>query len=117
MIMIPQPPFVSSALETVLTPLLNALAQFYESNELERASQHVREVITVSRSQQLVAYEVHASLLLARVQQAQGQVFVAQQHLTALLDKLPVSLPHLAQEIQTAQARLALSVSSMPGNR
>jgi LuxR family maltose regulon positive regulatory protein len=43
------------------------------------------------------------------VQQAQGQVFVAQQHLTALLDTIPVSLPLLAQEIQTALARLALS--------
>src|SRR5258708_21020833 len=49
-------------------------------------------------------------LILARVHQAQGQVFVAQQQLAALLDKMPVSLPHLSQEIQTAQARLALSV-------
>src|SRR5260370_9162424 len=51
-------------------------------------------------------------LILARVQQAQGQVFVAQQQLAALLDKMPVSLslPHPSQEIQTAQARLALSV-------
>jgi len=53
---------------------------------------------------------VRAMLILTRVQQAQGQVFVAQQQLAALLDRTPVSLPQLAQEIQTAQARLALSV-------
>src|SRR5713101_1211249 len=100
--------------------LCNALSGLatlcYECNELESAYQYAQEAITVSQSHHLVHYEVHyevhAMLILARVQQAQGQVFVAQQQLAALLDKMPVSLslPHLSQEIQTAQARLALSV-------
>src|SRR5260221_5864467 len=94
--------------------LCNALsglaALCYECNELESAYQYAQEAITVSSFHYLVHYEVHAMLILVRVQQAQGQVFVAQQQLAALLDKIPVSLPHLSQEIQTAQARLALSV-------
>jgi LuxR family maltose regulon positive regulatory protein len=94
--------------------LCNALsglaALCYECNELESAYQYAQEAITVSQSHNLVDHEVHAMLILARVQQAQGQVFVAQQQLAALFDKIPVSLPHLSQEIQTAQARLALSV-------
>jgi ATP/maltotriose-dependent transcriptional regulator MalT len=100
--------------EEHMYPLCNALvglaALCYECNELESAYQYAQEAITVSQSHNLVYYEVHAMLILARVQQAQGQVFVAQQQLAALLDKMPVSLPHLSQEIQTAQARLALSV-------
>ena len=100
--------------EGPMYPLCNALvglaALCYECNELESAYQHAQEAITVSQSHHLVYYEVHAMLILARVQQAQGQVFVAQQHLAALLDKMPVSLPYLSQEIQTAQARLALSI-------
>ena len=100
--------------EGPMYPLCNALvglaALCYECNELESAYQHAQEAITVSQSHHLVYYEVHAMLILARVQQAQGQVFVAQQQLAALLDKMPVSLPYLSQEIQTAQARLALSI-------
>jgi LuxR family maltose regulon positive regulatory protein len=95
---------------TLCNALSGLAALCYECNELESASQHAQEAITVSQSHHLVYYEVHAMLILARVEQAQGQVFVAQQQLAALLDKMPVSLPHLAQEIQTAQARLALSV-------
>jgi len=100
--------------EEHMYPLCNALvglaAICYEYNELESAYQHAQEAITVSQSHHLVYYEVHAMLILARVQQAQGQVSVAQQQLAALLDKMPVSLPDLSQEIRTAQARLALSV-------
>jgi len=100
--------------EGPMYPLCNALvglaALCYECNELESAYQHAQEAITVSQSHHLVYYEVHAMLILARVQQAQGQVFVTQQQLAALLDKMPVSLPYLSQEIQTAQARLALSI-------
>jgi LuxR family maltose regulon positive regulatory protein len=95
---------------TLCNALVGLAALCYECNDLENAYRHAQEAITASQAHHLVYYEVHAMLILARVQQAQGQVFVAQQQLTALLDKIPVSLPHLAQEIQTAQARLALSV-------
>lgn len=82
----------------------------YVCNELESANQHAQEVLNISQSHQLLHYEVRAALILARIQQAQGQIFVAQQQLAALLDKVPVSLPDLAQEIQAAQAQLALCV-------
>lgn len=95
----------------VLCNALSGLAAlYYEYNDLESAYQHAQEAITFSQSHHLLYYEVHATLILARVQQAQGHVFVAQQQLAALLDKMPVSLSHLAQEIQTAQARLALPI-------
>jgi LuxR family maltose regulon positive regulatory protein len=94
--------------------LCNALSGLallsYECNELESASAYVQEAIAVSQSRHLLYEEVHAILILARVQQAQGQVFVAQQQLAALLDRLPASFPRLAGEIQAAQARLALSI-------
>jgi LuxR family maltose regulon positive regulatory protein len=99
-------------LSCVLCHALAGLAALcYECNELESASQHAQEAITVSQSHHLLYYEVQATLLLARVQQAQGQISVAQQQLAALFDKMSVSsFPHLAQDIQAAQARLALSI-------
>jgi LuxR family maltose regulon positive regulatory protein len=90
--------------------LTGLAALSYESNELESAYQHAQEVIALSQSRGLELHVVHATLIQARVQQAQGQVIAAQQRLAALLDKMPASLPHLSQEIQTAQARLALAV-------
>jgi LuxR family maltose regulon positive regulatory protein len=88
--------------------LLGMAALCYECNELESAYRHIQETITVSQSHGLVPHEVHAMLILARVQQAQDQILVAQQQLATLLDKIPLSLPYLSQEIQTAQAHLAL---------
>lgn len=95
---------------TLCSALSGLAALCYEHNELESASQYAQEAIAVSQSQHLVYHEVRAALILARVQQAQGQALVAQQQLAALLDKIPLSLPLLSQEIQTAQARLALLV-------
>ena len=95
----------------VLCHALSHLAElYYERNELDRAYHYAQEAVTVSQSQHMVYYEVRATLILARVQQAQGQPIVAQQQLAALLDRMPVSSNHLSREIQTAQARLALSV-------
>ena len=94
---------------TLCSSLSGLAALCYERNELEGASQYAQEALTASRSQPLVYYEVRAALILARVQQALGQALVAQQQLAALLDKVPLSLPLLLQEVQTAQARLALS--------
>lgn len=94
----------------VLCNALSTLAAlYYERNELDLAYQHAHEALTASQANHMVYYEVRAALILARVQQAQGQIVVAQQQLTALLDKIPVSLPHLSQQLQTALARLALS--------
>ncbi|QBD76829.1 hypothetical protein EPA93_12770 [Ktedonosporobacter rubrisoli] len=81
----------------------------YACNDLESASRYAQEAIAISNSQFLVYYEVQAGLLQARILQAQGQDFVAQQQLSALLDRTFASLPHLAQEIKAAQAHLALS--------
>lgn len=78
----------------------------YAYNDLENASQYALEAIAISQSHHFVYHEVQATLILARIQQAQG---VAQQQLTALLEKIPPSLSHLTHEIQAAQACLALS--------
>jgi LuxR family maltose regulon positive regulatory protein len=93
--------------------LVGLAALCYECNELESTYQHAQEAMTISQSSHLLYYEVQATLILVRVQQAQGQTFVAQQQLAALLDKVPVSFasfPDLAQEILAAQAQLALSI-------
>lgn len=89
--------------------LLGLATLCYEGNELETTEQHAQEAIAISRPRNLIHHEVHAMLILARVWQAQGQVFVAQQQLTALLDRIPASLFYLSQEVQTALAHLALT--------
>lgn len=92
------------------TALSGYAALCYEYNELERASQLLQEAITLSQTHAFLHHEVHALLVRARVQQAQGQVVVAQQQLADLLERVPASQSQLVQDIQTAQARLALSV-------
>lgn len=92
------------------TALLGYAVLCYECNELERAAQLLQETMTLSRTHAFFHHEVHALLVLARVQQAQRQIVVAQQHLANLLERIPVSQSQLVQDIQTAQARLALSV-------
>jgi LuxR family maltose regulon positive regulatory protein len=92
------------------TALLGYAALRYERNELERASQLLQEAITLSQTHTFLHQEVHALLGLARIQQAQSQIFVAQQQLADLLERTPASQSQLVQDIQTAQARLALSV-------
>jgi LuxR family maltose regulon positive regulatory protein len=82
----------------------------YTCNELERASQLIQEAIALSQTYTFLHHEVHALLVLARVQQAQGQVFVAQQQLTDLLERIPASQSQLVRDIQIAQAHLALSI-------
>lgn len=103
----------TARVEKQIAPLCNALSGlallYYERNELENASRHAQEAITLSQSHHLMYQEVYATGILARVQQVQGQIFVAQQQLAALFEKIPVSSPNLVQEIQAAQARLALA--------
>jgi LuxR family maltose regulon positive regulatory protein len=85
--------------------LIGLAALSYEWNELESAYQYAQKAIELSQSRNLQFHELRAMLLQVRVQQTQGQITEAQQRLAALLDKMPA---HLTQEIQTAQARLAL---------
>jgi len=91
----------------ILTGLANLS---YEWNELESAYQLAQEVIALSQSLDLEFHTVRATLIQARILQAQGQASTAQQRLAALLDRIPASLSSLSQEIQAAQARLALAV-------
>jgi LuxR family maltose regulon positive regulatory protein len=91
------------------TALLGLAALSYECNELERASQLLHEAVTLSQAHTFLHHEVHALLVLARVQQAQGNDLVAQQQLATLLEQIPASQSELVQDIQTAQVRLALS--------
>jgi len=90
--------------------LVGMAACCYESNELESAYQYAQEAMKISQRHQLMFSEVRATLILARVQYAQDQTLVAQQQLADLLEKVPSSLPNLLQEVQAAQARLALAV-------
>lgn len=93
--------------------LTGLAALSYEWNELESAYQQAQEVIALSQSRGLDLQAVHAvqaTLILARVQQAQGQIADAKLQLAALLDKMPTLSPSLSLEVQTAQARLALAV-------
>lgn len=94
---------------TLCNALCGLAALAYECNELASATRYAQEAITASQARQMLYYEVRATLMLVRVHQAQEQIFVAQQQLAALLDRVPVSLPGLVQEIQTARARLALA--------
>ena len=90
--------------------LLGLARLCYECNELEQASQLLQEAMTLSQRHAFLHHEVHAQLVLARLQQAQGQSVVAQQQLADLIERIPASQSQLVQDIQTAQAHLALSV-------
>ncbi|MBV9231357.1 MAG: hypothetical protein JOZ18_18745, partial [Chloroflexi bacterium] len=91
------------------TALLGYVALCYECNELEQTTQLLQETITLSQTHTFLHHEVHALLSLSRIQHAQGQLFVAQQQLADLLERIPASQSQLVLDIQTAQARLALS--------
>jgi LuxR family maltose regulon positive regulatory protein len=90
--------------------LLGLAALSYEGNDLENAQHYAQEAIALSQPRNLLHHEVAATLILARVQQARGETVVAQHLLVTLLEKIPISSPQLVQEVQTAQAALALSI-------
>lgn len=81
----------------------------YAVNELERAAELVQEAISLSQEHSLLQHAVQATILLARIQHAQGEVGVAQQGLAALLDAIPITQALLSSTLQTAQASLALA--------
>jgi LuxR family maltose regulon positive regulatory protein len=92
---------------------LLGLAQLsYDWNELPAAEQQAQEAFALAC--QLTNYElqVQAMLILARIEQARGQIPEAQQRCVAQLVSLPAMLPlraQLVREIQWMQARLALA--------
>ncbi len=85
----------------------------YERNELEMAWQQAEEVLAIGQSFAQELHEVHAILLLARIQHARGETAAARLRLDALLARRPATqLDHawpLSREILTLQARLALA--------
>ncbi|GCE30033.1 LuxR family transcriptional regulator [Dictyobacter alpinus] len=90
------------------TALTGYAALCYERNELARATQLLQETIALSQAYTFLDHKIHALLLLARIQQAQGDTGVAQQRLTDLLERVPAFQNQLVQDIRTAQASLAL---------
>ncbi|QBD75644.1 hypothetical protein EPA93_06345 [Ktedonosporobacter rubrisoli] len=85
----------------------------YERNELEQARQQAEELLAIGRDLALEYHEVQASLLLARIQHAQGETTGARQRLDTLLARLPAtqldSAWPLSRELLILQARLALA--------
>src|SRR5581483_4231003 len=89
----------------------------YEWNELEMARQQAQEMLEIGQYFALEGHEVRATLMLARVQHAQGQTVAAQQRLAALLSRISASLPYaspqLYRAVQALQAQLALAVGDL----
>jgi LuxR family maltose regulon positive regulatory protein len=85
----------------------------YERNELETAWLQAEEVLTISLPLEMKLHEVHATLLLARIQYVRGETAAARQRLDTLLARISATQPHstwpLVREILTLQARLALA--------
>lgn len=81
----------------------------YAVNELEQAAELVQEAISLSQEHSLLQHAVQATILLARIQHAQGEVGVAQQQLAALLNTVPITMAPFVTALQTAQASLALA--------
>jgi LuxR family maltose regulon positive regulatory protein len=83
------------------------LAQItYEHDELDAAEQQARYARDLGKQRSNEEEVVHATLLLARIQQARGQTASAQDTLRALATR--TQRPLLLLEIQQWQARLAL---------
>jgi LuxR family maltose regulon positive regulatory protein len=78
----------------------------YERDELDAAEQQATRARDLSQQRSNEEEYVHASLLLARIQQARGRVAAAQDTLRALTTH--TQRPLLLLEIQHWQARLAL---------
>jgi LuxR family maltose regulon positive regulatory protein len=89
----------------------------YQWNDLEMARQQAQEMLELGQYFSLEGHEVHATLMLTRIQLAQGQTTAAQQRLAALLSRISASLPHDAPQlyhaILTMQARVALTVGDL----
>ncbi|EFH84365.1 LuxR C-terminal-related transcriptional regulator [Ktedonobacter racemifer] len=97
---------------------LYGLAQiYYQWNDLEKAEPMAREALEVSEQMHIEEVQAQASILLALIEQAQGQGKQAQQRLTAWLVRTstphtPLSYQHY-REVQTCLARLQLAHGSL----
>ena len=97
---------------------LLGLAQLsYEWNALETAEQETREAFDLGTHLADEMLQVHASLVLARIQHAHGQHAQAQHLLHELLARMhpqkPPMLPLLHREILAWQARLELAAGNL----
>lgn len=83
----------------------------YEWNDLAAAEQEAQEALDLGTRLADEPLQVHASLVLADIQQARGQTAQAQHRLHVLLAQMqPQHPPLLHREILVAQARLQLAV-------
>jgi len=83
----------------------------YEWNDLDQAEQQAQEISLVGKQQASTTLQVRASLLMARVLQARGEIESALKLLVELPARLQVPLlPYLEQEISAEQIRLHLAL-------
>jgi LuxR family maltose regulon positive regulatory protein len=95
--------------------LLGLSAIAYERDDLETAERRASRALEFGQRRLDEDLQVHASLILARVEQARGHVAQAQQRLQSLAAR--VRRPLLLREVQAWQARLWLTmndISSVP---
>jgi LuxR family maltose regulon positive regulatory protein len=79
----------------------------YERTDLETAEQHASHVLEIGQRRADEDLQVHAALILARVQQARGDIEEAEQGLLSLAAR--TRRPLLLREVQGWQARLWLT--------
>ncbi len=77
-----------------------------EWNELQAAEQAAAEAVTIGQELDIEEVLVHGSLVLVRIEAAQGQLTPARQRLQELLAR--VKQPRLLRQVQAGLARLAL---------
>ncbi len=84
----------------------------YQRNKLDEAEQYAREVMDIGEQLKQEEFLAYASIHLALIEQAQGQVSQARQRLTSWLARNPTPVSHLifqlSREVQTTLASLQL---------
>jgi LuxR family maltose regulon positive regulatory protein len=94
--------------------LLGLARLSYEWNDLAAAEQEAQEALELGTRLADEPLQVHASLVLADIQQARGQTAQAQHRLQVLLAQMqPHHPPLLHREILAAQARLQLAARDL----
>jgi LuxR family maltose regulon positive regulatory protein len=85
----------------------------YERNDLDSAEQQAARAFELGQYRHEERQQVHAALVLARVQHARGRTLQAQQRLQALTTT--IHLPVLLREVKTALAHLARASGDLEG--
>jgi LuxR family maltose regulon positive regulatory protein len=99
-------------IDDICDALLGLAQLSYEWNELATAEQQVREALELARQLANHELQVQATLILARIEHARGEIPEAQRRCVSQLASLPALLPQrarLVREIQVMQAKLALT--------